>query len=324
MSSLFGATTDRVSVGNVVSVATVDLMDRAGASFPEAHLHAGAMAQLAAAGHEVLGYDTVMPIYSVTQEAEALGCQVDWGDPLMMPGARTHPFSGIDDFRIVDGWLEAPSIQVVLGALGLLRRALGDRVVIVGKVMGPWSLSYHLMGVEEFLITTVDAPDRARRSLDALKAVPIAFARAQMRAGADIVCLADHATGGMVSPLMYRDFLLPLHQEIVGEIGCPTVLHCCGNTLDRLDYFAETGIDCYHFESLVRAEDALSVTAGRIRLMGNINNPQTLLAGSPDDVAAECTHALRCGVHILSPECAVPLTTPIDNLRALVEVAESW
>ena len=324
MAALLGAPRDRMPVGNVVSIATVDLMAQASVWFPEAHLDANAMAQLAATGYEVLGYDTVMPVFSVTQEAEALGCRVDWGGPEMMPGARTHPFSGKDDFRLPESWTETRSIQVVLEALRLLRLAYGDRVVIVGKVMGPWSLSYHLMGVEEFLITTIDDPGRARRSLEALMPVTIAFARAQMRAGADVICLADHATGGMVSPLMYRDFLLPLHQEIVDQVGCPTVLHCCGNTLDRLKYFARTGVDCYHFESLVKTGDALQYSVGAMQLMGNINNAQTLLAGTEEDVAAACWLAIEGGVDILAPECAVPLTTPTENLRALVEVAESW
>jgi len=323
MAALLGGPRDRMPVGNVVSIATVDLMAKAGVKFPEAHLDASAMAGLAATGHEVLGYDTVMPVFSVTQEAEALGCRVDWGGPEMMPGARTHPFSKASEFRLPEGWMEAPSIRVVLEALSLLRRAFGDRVVIVGKVMGPWSLSYHMMGVEEFLVRTIDEPDCARRSLEALLPVPVAFARAQMRAGADIICLADHATGGMVSPLMYRDFLLPLHQEIVGQMGCPTVLHCCGDTTDRLAYFARTGFDCYHFESVVRVEDAVTAASGHMTLIGNVNNPQTLLAGTRDDVAAECARAIAGGVDILSPECAVPLTTPTENLRVLVDVAES-
>jgi [methyl-Co(III) methanol-specific corrinoid protein]:coenzyme M methyltransferase len=323
MAALFGAPHDRVPVGNVVSIATTDLMAEAQVWFPEAHLEASAMARLSATGHEVLGYDTVMPVFSVTQEAEALGCRVDWGGPSMMPGARTHPFSGSRDFRVPDGWMEAPSIRVVLEALCRLRRAYGERVVIVGKVMGPWSLSYHLMGVEEFLITTIDDPARALRSLEALLPVPVAFARAQMRAGADVICLADHATGGMVSPRMYRDFLLPLHQEIVGQMGCPTVLHCCGDTTDRLAYFAQTGVDCYHFESVVRVEDAVSAAAGHMTLIGNVNNPRTLLAGAVDDVIGECTRAIEAGVDILSPECAVPLTTPTENLRVLVDVAEA-
>ncbi len=263
LTAMLGGKPDRTPVGNVVSVATTGLMELACAWFPDAHLDAESMARLAAAGHTHLGYDTVMPVFSVIQEAAALGCHIDWGGPEMMPGARTHPFAQTDDFHIPEGWIEAPSIQVVLHGLRLLRQRLGHNIVIVGKVMGPWSLSYQLMGIEEFLISTLQNPERARRSMEALKTVTIEFARAQVQAGADIICLADHATGGMVSPLAYRDFLLPLHQEITAEIGCPTVLHCCGNTTDRLVYFAQAGFDCYHFESQVRLPDAVACGCGQ-------------------------------------------------------------
>jgi [methyl-Co(III) methanol-specific corrinoid protein]:coenzyme M methyltransferase len=328
LAALLGGPVDRTPVGNVVSVITQDLMQAADAWFPLAHLDAEVMAVLAATSYEILGYDTVMPVFSVTQEAAALGCEMDWGSPEMMPGVRSHPFSAAHQgdkphpFALSQTWMEAPSVQAVLDALVLLRQALGDRVVIVGKVMGPWTLSYHMMGVEEFLVSTIKEPARAQHSLEALLPVPIAFAKAQMQAGADIVCLADHATGGMVSPNMYRDLLLPLHQEIVHEVGCPTVLHCCGNTTDRLHYFAQTGIDCYHFESQVDIHDAVTAAAGRMTLIGNINNPEILLRGTSEGVAAACRRAVNGGVQILSPECAVPLTTPLRNLRVLVEVAE--
>jgi [methyl-Co(III) methanol-specific corrinoid protein]:coenzyme M methyltransferase len=322
LAAMMGGPVDRIPVGNVVSIVTLELMENAGAWFPRAHLDAEEMARLAAVGHTVLGYDTVMPIFSVTQEAAALGCEVNWGHPEMMPGVRSHPFAETDDPSLPDDWLDAPSIRVVLDALGILRGEYGERVVVVGKVMGPWSLSYHMMGVEDFLVSTLGDPDRARRSLEVLKEVTIAFARAQMKAGADIICLADHATGGMVSPIMYRDMLMPIHQEIVGAAGCPTVLHCCGNTTDRLQHFAETGIDCYHFESQVALEDAVTAAAGRMTLMGNINNPQLLLRGSPGQVAQACRRVVDGGVQILAPECAVPLTTPLENLKTLVDVAD--
>jgi [methyl-Co(III) methanol-specific corrinoid protein]:coenzyme M methyltransferase len=327
LAALLGGSADRIPVGNVVSVITQDLMAAADAWFPLAHLEAEAMAELAATSYHILGYDTVMPVFSVTQEAAAMGCEIDWGDPQMMPGVVSHPFSAANGdagrrFSIQPGWIEASPAQVVLDALTLLRQALGDRVVIVGKVMGPWTLSYHMMGVEEFLISTIKEPARAQGSLEALLPVPIAFARAQMQAGADVICLADHATGGMVSPSMYRDMLLPLHQEIVRQIGCPTILHCCGNTTDRLHYFAQTGIDCYHFESQVEIHDAVAAARGAMTLIGNINNPELLLRGKSQDVAAACRQAVVGGVQILSPECAVPLATPLHNLRVLVEVAE--
>ena len=59
-----GGPPQRKPVGNVVSVACVELMEAAGACFPQAHLNAETMARLAAAGHTVLGYDTAMRVVS--------------------------------------------------------------------------------------------------------------------------------------------------------------------------------------------------------------------------------------------------------------------
>jgi [methyl-Co(III) methanol-specific corrinoid protein]:coenzyme M methyltransferase len=53
-------------------------------------------------------------------------------------------------------------------------------------------------------------------------------------------------------------------------------------------------------------------------LVGNVNNPQTLLQGTPEDVRKQVRYAIEAGVNIIAPECAVPLTTPIENLKALV------
>ena len=324
LTALLGGKPDRIPVGNVVSVTTVEQMRLVDAWFPEAHANPHLMARLATAGHTVLGFDTLMPVFSVTQEAAALGCAVDWGGPEDMPTVRSNPFAHTSEFVLPQGWMEAPSIQVTLAALRLLRQQSGDRLVIVGKVMGPWTLSYHMMGMEEFLVATKLDPERARACMNTLKAVTLAFARAQIQAGADIICLADHASGGIVSPRAYCEFLLPLHQELFRAIGAPTVLHCCGNTTDRVKYFAESGVDCYHFESQVDLASAVAQARGRLSpmtLMGNINNPSVLLKGSHMEVLAACKKAIQGGVQILSPECAVTLITPIDNLRALVDAA---
>lgn len=321
LTALLGGKPDRLPVGNVVSVATVDQMRLVDAWFPEAHSDPEVMARLATAGHTLLGYDTVMPVFSVTQEAAALGCEVDWGKADQMPSVRSNPFANSDNFALPGGWLQANSIQVVLKALRLLRERLGDQVVVVGKVMGPWTLSYHMMGMEEFLISTKLDPARACRSMEVLKQVSLEFARAQIQAGADIICLADHASGGIISPLTYRDLLLPLHQEIFSAIGAPTVLHCCGNNTDRVQYFAASGADCYHFESQVDLDSAVATARGKMTLMGNINNPTVLLQGSVKDVWRACQKAIQGGVQILSPECAVPLTTPLENLQTLVSCA---
>jgi [methyl-Co(III) methanol-specific corrinoid protein]:coenzyme M methyltransferase len=297
-------------------------MQKTGIFFPQAHLEAQPMAELAAAGHEILGFDAIMPEFSVQQEAAALGCEIDWGSPSMMPDARIHPIQRIEDLVIPENLLEKPSLKVVLEALRLLRRQYGGEVAIIGKVMGPWTISYHLAGTQNFLLWAITEPDKVHRYLEALKEVSVLFARAQFQAGADVVVLADHATGDLVSPKTYEKFLLPVHKEMVQRIGGPLILHICGNCADRLRMFVEAGFDGYHFEWQVDSNRAVRVVNREMSLVGNINNPTTLLRGTPEDVRQQVRYSVAAGVDIIAPECAVPLQTPLRNLRAIVEAAQ--
>ncbi len=68
---------------------------------------------------------------------------------------------------------------------------------------------------------------------------------------------------------------------------------------------------------------ALMIAAGRMTHVDIINCPNLPLSGTPDAVAQACCAAVYGGVQILSPECAVPLTTPTSNLQPLVDAAES-
>jgi [methyl-Co(III) methanol-specific corrinoid protein]:coenzyme M methyltransferase len=322
-SGLFGGRRgNRISVANPTSIVSVELMEKTRVYFPEAHLDPVKMAELAAAGYEILGFDSIMPEFSVQQEAEALGCVVDWGNPTMMPDAKTHPTKEADQLMIPDNLLEKPSLQVVLRALEILRRNYGDHVTLIGKVMGPWTLSYHLAGVQEFLLWILTDPDKVRGFLNRLKEVTITFAKSQLRAGADVVVVADHASGDLISPKTYQDFLLPVHQEINQRIGGPTILHICGNCSDRLRLFIEAGFDGYHFEWQVDAKMAVQVVNHEMSLVGNIANKNVLFGGTPEDVYKQARYSIEAGVDILAPECAVPLQTPIANLKAIVEAAK--
>ena len=312
----------RISVASPTAVISVELMDKMGIYFPEAHLDARQMAELAAGGYEILGFDTIMPEFSVQQEAAALGCEVDWGSPNMMPDAKTHPVKELEDITIPENILEKPSLRVVLDAIALLRKEYGDQVAILGKVMGPWTICYHMVGVQDFLLMSCTDPDKVKRFLDAYKEVTVTNANAQLRAGADAIVLADHATGDLISPQTYEEFLAPVHRHILGRIGGPTILHVCGDCADRLNSFAEVGFDAYHFEWQVDAREAVRIVNGRMSLVGNIANATCLLRGTPEDVHQQARYAIEAGVNVLAPECAIPLQTPVANLKAIVAAAE--
>lgn len=312
----------RVSVSNPTHVVCTELMNKVGTHFPEAHLDARQMAELAAAGYEILGFDTAMPEFSVQQEAAALGCEVNWGSDTMMPEILTHPVKDVSDVVIPDNLLEKPSMRVILDAISILRREYGDRVAILGKVMGPWTLCYHMVGVEDFLIMTVLEPDKVKALLDAYIPVTVAFANAQLQAGADVVTLPDHATGTMVSPKTYEEFLVPLHQKMLPQIGGPTILHCCGKCLDRISLIITEGYDAWHFEWINDPKKVVETARGEISLLGGINTFDCLLRGTPEDVYQQARYNIAAGVDSIGPECAIALETPIANLKAIVSAAE--
>ncbi len=303
--------------GTGTSIVCRDLMERVGAWFPAAHLEPEPMAALALAGHAELGFEVVMPLFSVCHEAAAMGCEVAWGGPDAMPVARRPIFRTADDIRIPASLLMRPGCAVPLRAIRLLRERLGDSAAVCGKVFGPWTQAYHYFGLENFLMGTLDDPGETDRILDRLLPVTRAFARAQIEAGADCLLLADHATRDLCSPAAYERFLKPIHRQLAEEIGVPLVLHICGNTGDRVAHVAATGLAGFHWDTKTGpAADVRRLAGVRLALMGGVSN-FLLLRGTPDEVRAQAAEAARAGIDVIGPECAIPLGTPLANLRAV-------
>jgi [methyl-Co(III) methanol-specific corrinoid protein]:coenzyme M methyltransferase len=308
---------ERRPVVNPTSVATLELMDETGCYFPEAHLNAERMATLAGAGYEVLGFDTIAPIFSVVHESAALGCEIDWGAANRMPQVKGVLCREPDEIEIPENFLDSKYAQTPIRAIELIRKKYGDDVAIIGKVFGPWTLAYHLFGVDNFLMELRLNPDKVRRILDKLKEIPVIYAEPQIEAGADSITLADHATGDLCGPEDYRDFLMPIHKELAERIKIPLILHICGDTKDRLRYICKTGVVAFHFDSKVDAYEAKKIVNDDIILIGNINNPGTLLLGSEEDVRRETLRAMDAGIDMIAPECAVPLETRNINLMTI-------
>ncbi len=79
---------DRTPLVNPTSVATVELMDLVDAPFPDANREPELMARLAATGHTELGFDSIMPVFSIIQESSALGCKMQWEQKDNWPTVR--------------------------------------------------------------------------------------------------------------------------------------------------------------------------------------------------------------------------------------------
>ena len=326
MNALTGKPVDRTPVANPTSVATVELMDMVDAPFPDACRDPELAARLAATGHTELGFDSVMPYFTIIQESSALHCDMQWEEKDNWPTVRMYNpvWKGPDDVRVPRGFIEHPDNQTIIKSIEMLRSEFGDEVAVIGKTMGPWTLAYHVFGVESFLIMTVDDPDLVKRGLDKLKEISVLFGEAQIAAGADALTFPDHATGDLVSGEYYKRFLQELHQEMVERLKVPLILHICGNTLDRMGYIAQTGMAAFHFDSKNDPQQAMDAVDGNIALVGNINNPETLYARGPEEVRQEVYRALDAGVDLIAPECAIPLATKLENLIEIPKAVKDW
>lgn len=317
---------DRTPICNPTSVATVELMDLVDARFPESNRNAEKMARLAATGYTELGFDTIMPVFTIIQESSALGCKMQWEGKDNWPTVKMNEpiWAEPEDISIPANFLTHPDTKCVLDAIRILKKEFGDEVAIIGKTMGPWSLGYHCFGVEKFLLMSLDDPDKTRRCLEKMKQATIEFGRAQIEAGADAITLPDHATGDLVSGEYYDRFLKEMHTQFVEDIPIPIILHICGRTVDRMDYIAQTGMAAFHYDSKNKPVESMEAVTQRISLVGNINNPETLYSKGPEEVAAEVLENLDAGVQLVGPECAIPLQTPIENLKAIPEAVRWW
>ena len=251
---------------------------------------------------------------------------MQWEEKDNWPTVRMYNpvWKGPDDVRVPRGFIEHPDNQTIIKSIEMLRSEFGDEVAVIGKTMGPWTLAYHVFGVESFLIMTVDDPDLVKRGLDKLKEISVLFGEAQIAAGADALTFPDHATGDLVSGEYYKRFLQELHQEMVERLKVPLILHICGNTLDRIGYIAQTGMAAFHFDSKNDPQQAMDAVDGKIALVGNINNPETLYARGPEEVRQEVYRALDAGVDLIAPECAIPLATKLENLIEIPKAVKDW
>ena len=326
LSALNGKDVDRPPVSNPTSVATVELMDYVDAPFPDACRDANLNAQLAITGYTELGFDSIAPYFSIIQESSALGCEMQWEQKDNWPTVRMNNpiWKTKSDIKIPSGFLEHRDNVAITRSINILKDEVKDEVAIFGKTMGPWTLAYHVFGVEPFLLKSIDDPQETREILRKLMDITILFGQAQIDSGADVLVIPDHATGDLVSGKYYDEFLLHLHQELVEELKVPLILHICGRTVDRMPSIAKSGMAAFHFDSKNEPQEAMEAVNGGIRLVGNVNNPETLYAKTPADVKEEVYNALDAGVQLISTECAIPLKTKIENLMAIPSSVQSW
>jgi MtaA/CmuA family methyltransferase len=212
-------------------------------------------------------------------------------------------------------------------AAALFRERVGGEKLIEGWIEGPCAEAADLRGINRLMTDFFDDAAFVRDLFEFNVAMGLAFARAQVEAGADLIGVGD-AAASLVGPQIYEEFVHPYEQRLVDGLhamGTRVRLHICGNIRRILPGVGTLGCDMVDIDSMVPLDQARREMGEKVVLAGNLDPVKTIRNGTPETITAaiaEC-HRQAGSRYIVGAGCEVPRDTPEANVRALTEYARS-
>ena len=280
---------------------------------------------------ETYGYDGVLVDVDTATLGGALGAPVllPEDEPALCHGARLASLEDVDTLEPPDVARDA-RVQVWVEAVSLLVRHFGREVLVRGNCdQAPFSLASLLRGAADWMmdVSDPDNRERAARLLDHCAEAVLQMVRLMADAGAHVVSCGD-SPAGLVSPRLFRELALPWQQRVVDEahrLGLPFVLHVCGRTDRILDDMIASGADALELDHGTDARLAAGKLRDRATFVGNLDPSGVLALGTPELVERKTRELLEVFAgnprFVLNAGCALPATTPPENLRAMLHAA---
>jgi uroporphyrinogen decarboxylase len=310
----------------------------AGVALGDFYLDANAMVRAQLRLHELVGQDIICIGSDNFYIAEGFGCETTRSDD-ELPSLVIPPLGSIEDvYR-----LEVPDprtqgrMPLMLEAIGILRRAVGDDIAIRSPGTGPFALASYFVGTQQWLLDIALAQagfDEGKEAavhhaLGLATEALIEFGKACFDAGADLVMCGDSlASCNVISPRTYEHYAWPYEKRIFTawrEQGITTgLLHICGDSRKVLELYRDTGASLIELDSAVDLADASRRLDGTATIVGNVNTVTELLqadAAQSEAAARRCIEQTGGRNFILGSGCIVPRHTPVENVRMLVRVA---
>ena len=255
------------------------------------------------------------------REAADLGLVVEFpedGLPLSKQPLLADP-AGLGRLRPVEPSQGRRMSDRIAAVRALSERSAGQ-VPVMGWVEGAMAEAADLRGVAQVFTDTYERPEWLLELLEICTEQAIAFARAQVQAGADLIGLGD-AVCSQISPKMYRQFGLPYEQRIfaaVRAMGATPRLHICGNTSRILADMVSSGAAIIDLDWMVDFGAAARLYGEQVALCGNFDPVAVMLQGSPETIGQAVRGCLALGGPrcFSAAGCEIPDATPDENLLA--------
>jgi uroporphyrinogen decarboxylase len=142
-----------------------------------------------------------------------------------------------------------------------------------------------------------------------------------------------HETGLLFSLDDYRDYLKPLHKEIVDHVHqreAMIVKHSDGNVWPLLDEWMEVGFDGFHpiQPQCMDIKEVKAYVGKKMALVGNIDCRTLLVLGTPEEVKRAVKETIGVaapgGGYIISSSNSIHPNCKPENYLAMVEASHEY
>lgn len=267
------------------------------------------------------GIDQLSCISDPYRETQGFGSRISY--VVDGPPRSTHPLSDSSDLSILadPDPLRSERMLDRINAIKLYRVKFGNEYSVLGWIESPAASAATLRGVSNFLMDLIVDEAFVAKLMDRCLEVGIAFARAQVDAGADTVGIGD-AIASQVSPDVYEELILPREKALVEAIkrmGAYVKLHICGNITHLLPGISSLKIDILDVDHMVDLAGVRAILPKRVTIAGNIDPVKGVLRGTPDSIRNRVLgdYKLVGNPYMVNAGCEIPSGTPYGNLKAL-------
>ncbi len=269
------------------------------------------------------GIDQISCISDPYRETHGFGSEIEYVTD--GPPRSTHPLGDSKDLSILrkPDPLRSERMLDRIKAIQAYKETFGGEYSILGWIEGPVAEAADLRDVMSFLMDLIEDEAFACDLMDLCLEVGIAFARAQVEAGADTIGIGD-AIASQVSPNMYERLIQPREKQLVKAIkdmGAYVKLHICGNITHLLPGIADLDIDIIDVDHMVNVSTVRDAVGDRVAIAGNIDPVSAVQDGTPSSIRETILKIYNevGNPYIVNAGCEIPSGTPPENLRALCE-----
>lgn len=298
--------------------------DLAGVSYREYATDHRALVRAQSLVAETFDIDHVSCISDPAREAADCGARVAYFDDQPPAINETHARlankADLVSLRVPDP-LGGGRMHDRVKAAALFKDTVGQEKCIEGWVEGPCAEGADLRGINTLMMDFYDDPEFVHDLFAFNVEMALAFARAQVDAGVDIIGVGD-AAASLTGPQIYEEFIFPYEKKLVDGLhamGTRVRLHICGDTSMILEGMGRLGCDLVDLDSAAPLAAARETMGRGQVLLGNMDPVKVIRDGRPDSIreAVSACHRDAGDPYIIGAGCEIPRGTPEENLRAL-------